>query len=394
MRYSIFDGMKISKLGFGTMRLPEINGNIDQQTLDRMVDECIAGGVNYFDTAYPYHSGMSEIAIGRSLSRYDRHQFLLATKYPGHQIAESYDPAEVFEKQLKKCKVDYFDFYLLHNVYEDSIKVYTDKRWGIVDYFCEQVKAGKIKHLGFSCHGRLDNLKEFLDLYGDKMEFCQIQLNYLDWTLQDAKSKYELLCEYGIPVWVMEPVRGGRLAKLNDSEISVLKKFRPNESPAAWCFRWIEELTNVKVILSGMSDEFQVRDNIATFSKDDPLNDKEKQLLLDLAEKMKKSVPCTACRYCCDSCPMELDIPLLISAYNDVHFGLEGSLTASMQLDALPRDKWPTACIGCGACAASCPQKIDIPKVFEEFSGKINSLPKWSEICKKRAEEEKNIICD
>ena len=215
MIYKDFLGIKLSQLGFGTMRLPTLeNGEINQPLFEEMVDYAIKNGVNYFDTAYPYHGGKSEIATGLALKKYPRDSYYLATKYPGHQIASEYNPAEIFEEQLKKCGVEYFDFYLLHNVYEKSSETYMDERWGIVDYFVKQKELGRIRHLGFSSHGRYDNLKEFLDYCGDKMEFCQLQLNYIDWTLQQGREKCDLLKERGIPVWVMEPVRGGALAKL------------------------------------------------------------------------------------------------------------------------------------------------------------------------------------
>ena len=194
MIYSDFQGKKLSMLGFGTMRLPtEPDGKINERQLAEMTAYALDHGVNYFDTAWPYHGGQAEVAIGKALSAYPRESYYLATKYPGHQISASYDPAAVFEKQLEKCGVDYFDFYLLHNVYENSMKTYLDPRWNIIGYFKEQKRLGRIKHLGFSCHGRVELLKEFLDTVGDAMEFCQIQLNWLDWTLQDAKAKVELL---------------------------------------------------------------------------------------------------------------------------------------------------------------------------------------------------------
>ena len=234
MIYSDFHGKKLSLLGFGTMRLPLIPGgsvaDIDQEQVDKMVAYALENGVNFFDTAYPYHGSMSEIAIGKALSAYPRESFFLADKFPGHQIASSYDPAGVFEDQLKKCGVDYFDFYLMHNVNEHSIRTYKDEKWHIVEYFIEQKRLGRIKHLGFSCHGSAENIREFLDAFGEHMEFCQIQLNYLDWSLQDAKGKYALLTQRGIPVWVMEPVRGGRLAKLSEGEEALLKGLRPGES--------------------------------------------------------------------------------------------------------------------------------------------------------------------
>lgn len=216
MIYRSFQGKSLSLLGVGTMRLPTLaDGTIDAEQVDRMTDYAMAHGVNYFDTAYPYHGGESERVIGASLSRYPRETYYLATKYPGHQIlSNGYHPEEIFEEQLKKCGVEYFDFYLLHNVYEKSMETYLDPRWGIVDYFREQKRLGRIKHLGFSSHAGVEGLKTFLDYCGEDMEFCQIQLNYLDWTLQDGKEKYDLLTGRGIPVWVMEPVRGGRLANL------------------------------------------------------------------------------------------------------------------------------------------------------------------------------------
>lgn len=188
-----FQGKQLSRLGFGTMRLPvKANGSIDEAQVTEMVAYAIGHGVNYFDTAYPYHGGQSERVIGRVLKSYPRESFYLATKYPGHQILSGgYHPAEIFEEQLQKCGVDYFDFYLLHNVYEKSMETYLDPRWGIIDYFKEQKRLGRIRHLGFSSHAGVRSLKEFLDTCGDDMEFCQIQLNYLDWTLQDAKGKYD-----------------------------------------------------------------------------------------------------------------------------------------------------------------------------------------------------------
>lgn len=244
MIYTDFHGEKLSLLGFGTMRLPLVPGgtpaDIDEKTTADMVRYAMEHGVNYFDTAYPYHGGMSERVMGRVLKDYDRGSFYLATKYPGHQLSSHYDPAAIFEEQLEKCGVDYFDFYLLHNVYEKSIETYTDPRWGIIDYFLEQKKKGRIRHLGFSTHGGLELMERFLSQYGKDMEFCQIQLNYLDWTMQDAKAKCELLRRYNIPIWVMEPIRGGRLASLTPEDEARLRALHPEESVAAWAFRFLQ----------------------------------------------------------------------------------------------------------------------------------------------------------
>lgn len=383
-------GVQLSRLGLGCMRLPQTaEGAIDEHELQHMVDYAIAHGVNYFDTAWPYHGGRSEIAIGKALAKYPRDTWYLADKYPGHQILSSYNPAETFEEQLQKCGVDYFDFYLLHNVCEESFGVYTDPKWDILNYFKEQKRAGRIHHLGFSSHARPDSLEKFLDYAGDSMEFCQIQLNYLDWTLQDAKAKYDLLTGRNIPVWVMEPLRGGKLASLPEEDEERLLQLRPGESAAAWGFRWLQNLPNVKVVLSGMSDFEQMVDNVHTFTGGDPQTEGEAALLAEIAEKMKDSLPCTRCRYCCDGCPMQLDIPMLIHAYNDLKFAK--SMTVPMQMDALPEDKKPSACIGCGACAAICPQKIDIPAVMEEFAGRLANMTSWAEMCRQREEAAKKL---
>ena len=391
MVYNSFKELSLSRLGFGAMRLPvKEDKSIDEAVVFEMVDYAMSHGVNYFDTAYPYHGGYSEVVLGEALNRYPRDTWYLATKYPGHQIADTYDPAAVFEDQLKKCGVDYFDFYLLHNVYENSIGVYLDPKWGIVDYFKEQVKNGRIRHLGFSCHGRPETLEYFLDQVGDCMEFCQIQLNYLDWTLQDAKTKYELLTSRNIPVWVMEPLRGGRLAKLSEEDESRLKALRPFESTASWSFRYLMNLPNVKMILSGMSAPEQMWDNVKTFSEGDPQTGEETELLLEIAEGLKGAVPCTRCRYCCDGCPQELDIPMLIHAYNDLKFSGR-NMMVSMQFDALPEEKLPSACIGCGACAAVCPQGIDIPSIMPKLDELLKNSPSWAEVCKERAEAARKL---
>ena len=383
-------GVTLSRLGFGCMRLPlAADGRIDDHELQHMVDYAVAHGVNYFDTAWPYHGGHSELAVGKALSKYPRDSWYLADKYPGHQIASAYNPAEIFEEQLKKCGVEYFDFYLLHNVYENSFGVYTDPKWDILNYFKEQKRLGRIRHLGFSSHARPDTLEKFLDYAGDSMEFCQIQLNYLDWTLQDAKAKYDLLTARNIPVWVMEPLRGGKLASLAEEDEDRMQALRPEESIASWSFRWLQNLPNVKMVLSGMSDFEQMVDNVRTFTGGSPQTAEEASLLAEIAEGLKDALPCTRCRYCCEGCPMQLDIPMLIHAYNDLKFAK--SMTVPMQMDALPEDKKPSACIGCGACAAVCPQKIDIPAAMAEFADRLANTTSWAELCRQREEAARKL---
>ena len=388
MIYNDFHGESLSMLGFGAMRLPQLeNGEIDQAQLQEMVDSAIAGGVNYFDTAWPYHGGKSETALAQALSKYPREKWNLADKFPGHQISKSYDRAAIFERQLEKCGVEYFDFYLLHNVYEKSMHTYLNPQWGIIDYFVEQKRLGRIRHLGFSSHGGLDCLKVFLDRCGGDMEFCQIQLNYLDWTLQDAKAKCALLAQYGIPVWVMEPLRGGRLMKLTDEQMAKLGALRPNVSAQAWAFDFLQGLPNVTVVLSGMSAAGQMRDNLRIFEARRPLSEAEQAALLEVAEGMKQSLPCTGCRYCCDGCPMGLDIPRLISYYNELRFA--SSFNVSMGVEALPEDKRPSACIGCGACAQICPQQIDVPAAMADLAERLSKMPSWAQICRERDEAQR-----
>jgi len=380
----------LSLLGFGAMRLPQKpDGSIDEAQVDAMVDMAIAGGVNYFDTAYPYHGGMSEIVMGRSLARYPRESWKLASKYPGHQIAASYDPAAIFEEQLKKCGVEYFDYYLLHNVYEKSIDVYMDEKWGILDYFKEQKRLGRIRHLGFSTHGSTETIERFLDYAGDAMEFCQIQLNYLDWSLQDAESKYEVLAYRGIPVWVMEPIHGGKLASLTPDHMEALDALHPGRTAAEWSFRFIQGLPNVQMVLSGMSTISQMEENLRTFDERITLNDAETRQLMRIAEKLKNSVPCTGCRYCTDGCPMQLEIPELLAIYNEIR--LFPVTNVAMRVEALPEDKRPTACIGCGACTKICPQNIDIPLHLREFGEVLKTIPSWEQICRERAEAARKL---
>ena len=384
MIFSEFKDKQLSLLGFGAMRLPTTaDGTVDEALTEKMVAYAMDHGVNYFDTAWPYHNGESELVMGRILSKYDRDRFYLADKFPGHQYSDRYDPAAIFERQLEKCGVEYFDFYLLHNVYERSMSVYLDPQWGILDYFREQKRLGRIKHLGFSTHANVEGLKEFLDIAGDDMEFCQIQLNYLDWTLQDARGKYELLTKRGIPVWVMEPVRGGKLVNVSPEATAKLRAARPEESTVSWCFRFLQGLPNVKMVLSGMSNYQQITDNIATFEEARPLTPAEGELILQVAEELKGSVPCTGCRYCVAGCPMGLDIPFLLSVYNDLRYA--PVINTTLRIEALPESKKPDVCVACGKCAKICPQNIDIPGALQDFCGMLEKIPNWEDVCRERA---------
>ena len=377
MIYREFQGEKLSALGMGAMRLPVVDGDdarIDEAAATAMVDYAMAHGVNYYDTAWGYHNGNSELVMGRALARYPRESYFLADKFPGYDLSNMDKVESIFEKQLEKCGVEYFDFYLFHNVCEMNIDAYLDPKYGIFDYLTAQKKAGRIRHLGFSAHGSYAVMKRFLEAYGSEMEFCQIQLNYLDWKFQGAKEKVELLQEYNIPVWVMEPLRGGRLASLAPADEEKLQALRPQEGIPAWAFRFLQSIPAVTVTLSGMSNMEQMQANIRTYETEQPLDENEMQTLLNIADAMvgKIALPCTACHYCVSHCPQGLDIPNLLALYNE-HCFTDGGFIAPMALSAVPEDKRPNSCIGCRSCEAVCPQQIRISEAMADFARKLGA---------------------
>ena len=376
MIYKQFKDKKLSALGFGCMRLPVKNGvyaDIDEEAAAKMIDTAMKNGVNYYDTAWGYHDGQSEISVGKILSKYPRESFYLASKFPGYDLANMGKVEEIFEKQLKKCKVDYFDFYLIHNVCELNIDAYLDdEKYGTVSYLLKQKQNGRIKHLGFSAHGEYDVLKRFLEKYGKYMEFGQLQINYLDWEFQDAKAKYELYKSYNIPIWIMEPLRGGKLASLSKEYEDKLKSLRSDEGIPAWAFRFLQSLPEVTVILSGMSDMAQVEDNLKTFKEDKPLSKEEMTALLSIADSMikKNALPCTACRYCTSHCPKGLEIPEIIRLYNE-HCSSRDGFIAPMVFATYEKEKLPNACVGCRSCEKVCPQSIKISEMMKDFSKRL-----------------------
>lgn len=384
MLTNAFLGDNVSRLGFGTMRLPcRADGSVDEARVMEMTEYGLAHGVNYVDTAVPYHGGMSETVMGSVLSRFDRGSFFLADKYPGHQHLKEHHPRELFEGQLKKLRTDYFDFYLLHNVCENSWPTYGDRSLRLTETFLEEKAKGRIRHLGLSSHSSLEHLRFVLDTFGSDIEFVQIQANYADWTLQQAKEKYELLTERNIPVIVMESVRGGALANLSEAHMARLEAFRPGMSAASWAFRFLQGYPNFKVALSGMSDLAQMKDNVAAYEMEQPLTKEETETLFSIAAEIMNCVPCTRCRYCTAGCPQGLDIPALIAAYNDVKVNPK-AFTSPMFLQSLPADKSPEACLRCGACRQICPQGIDIPAILADLSEIKKTLPDWAKICEER----------
>jgi len=375
MIYKSFEDKKISALGLGMMRLPVIDGNdskVDEAAASEMIDYAYKNGVNYFDTAWGYHGENSEIVAGKFLTKYPRDSYYLATKFPGYDNSNMPKVKEIFEEQLRKCQTEYFDFYLFHNVYEGNIDDYLSPEFGIIEYLLEQKKNGRIKHLGFSTHGSVDVIKRFLEANGEYMEFCQLQLNYMDWHFQDTEAKYNLVKEYGIPVWVMEPLRGGKLASASESTEKLLKEMRPDETIPAWAFRFLQALPEVTVVLSGMSNMEQLKANIETYNEEKPLSKDEFDKLVEVCdeETKKGGIPCTACRYCLTHCPQGLPIPEHIALYNE-HKITGGGFIAPMAVGSMPVSKRPANCIACGNCEQVCPQQIKISEVMKEFSNMI-----------------------
>lgn len=363
MQIKEFKGsIRISRLGMGAMRLPVANqddSNIDYKKAKAIIDHCMKSGINYYDTAYIYHGGKSEEFLGEALSEYPRDSFYVADKF---NLQANPDYRIQFARQLERLQMEYIDFYLLHGIQDSFADTMLES--GCVGFFDTMKKEGKIRHLGFSYHGSPERLPEILKVY--PWDFVQIQLNYYDWYFGDARKLYEILTEADIPVMVMEPVHGGLLANLTEEAGKELISEAPDSSLASWAMRWVMSLKNVQVVLSGMSNEEQVADNINTFEKALPLTDEEQKIIKKAAEIQYSAVAvaCTACRYCCPDCPMGLDIPFLLKSYNEAKLGgawrLEG-------LNALAKDKRPAACVGCNSCKEHCPQGFDIPKYMMEM---------------------------
>ncbi len=375
MIYKDFHGKKLSALGLGCMRFPmsenkQNDGDIDFDKTAEIFDYAIKNGVNYFDTAWGYHNGMSEPVVGEILSKYPRESFYLATKFPGYDLDNMGKAKEIFEKQLERLKTNYVDFYLIHNVCDKNVDYYlNDEKYGDFSYFVEQKRLGRIKHIGFSIHANLDIMKRFLNAYGEHIDFVQIQLNYIDWNFQEAKAKVELLNSLNIPIWVMEPIRGGKLANLEEKYLCKLSKMREDETAPSFAFRFLQSIKGVTMILSGMSAMSQIVENIKTFSEEKPLTDGEFKILTSIGDEMvgKKSLPCTSCNYCTSYCPVGLNIPWYTKLYNE-HSFTDNDFIAPMAISSVSPEKRPSACIGCKACEGVCPQQIAISAMMEELS--------------------------
>lgn len=363
-------GVKLSRLGFGCMRLPILeSGKIDRKLAAEMVDKAYKSGVNYFDTAYGYHDGESELFLGETMPRYPRESFYLADKLPTWLLQTEADPERLFNEQLGKLGVDYIDFYLLHSLDKD--------RWPAVkatkayELLQEKKKEGKIRFLGFSYHGDFDTFCEIIDQR--EWDFVQIQINYLDYTMSDAKAYHDKLSAKGIPCVVMEPVRGGFLAGLPDSARAVQKAVN-GDSAAAWALRWCMDMENMPVILSGMSTMAQVEENLDIFSRERPLSGAERKAIEETKEAILavKTIPCTACRYCMD-CDYGVNIPGMFTAFNRLKL-FKNEFRAKIEYAELGSDHDSSNCVKCGVCVSKCPQGIDIPARMEEVEATFKGL--------------------
>jgi len=364
----------MKKLGFGLMRLPlteeENPQSINQELLNEMVDYYLKQGFTYFDTAYVYHRGISEVATRRALvERHPRESYVLADKMPTFMITKNEDYQRIFNDQLEKCGVTYFDYYLLHTL---GVKNYANTiKHGGFDYVKKLKEEGKVKHIGFSFHDKAELLDEILAKHPE-MEFVQLQINYIDWDSDIIESRkcYEVALKHNKPIIVMEPVKGGSLVNVPEEVVKLFKDYNPEMSVASWAVRYTASLENVCLVLSGMSNFAQVVDNTSYMQDVVPLNDEEKEIIRKVTKIIKGSIPipCTACGYCVEGCPKKIPLPKLFSLYNNQkqfklvpsHLSYYNNLTVHYGKAA--------DCIDCKQCEQHCPQHIAIVEKLKEVS--------------------------
>ena len=367
---------EMPKLGFGLMRLPETDGRIDIDKVAQMADAYMASGCNYFDTAYVYHGGNSEKVVKEAIvKRFPRESFTIATKLPAWFLHSPEDRDKVFQEQLDRCGVDYFDFYLLHSL-EDGNNYDTYEKYDCFNWGIKKRDEGRIRHFGFSFHGTPELLVQVLDKHPE-IEFVQIQLNYADWDNKIVHSGelYEILRDRNIPMIIMEPAKGGKLACLDDECAEILKAIRPDKSLASWAFRYVGSLPGIATILSGMSTPEQMEDNINTFKDFEPLSEEELAAIDKVKEIMNRVelAGCTSCKYCVEGCPMGISIPDVISAVNTKR-KFPGDMRPQFFYNGLvDRYSHASDCIACGQCEGVCPQHLPIISLMQEAVEKFES---------------------
>ena len=374
------NGVQLPALGFGAMRMPLLPSgqtkDLDQEAVNAMVDYAMAHGVNYFDTACPYHDGYSEIVIGKALAKYPRESFFLADKFPGHQIMESYDPKAVFEESLKKCGVEYFDYYLLHNV---GTNVWARmKQHNVIGFAAEKKAERKIKKLGISFHDKPELFDEILSEYAGKIDFVQLQVNYADMETEGVQARecLEIAAKYNLPVTVMEPVKGGTLAKIPAEAEKLLRGMHPDATPASWALRFAASQKGVVRVLSGMNSMEQLEDNLKTFENFKPVTEEETKILFRAAEiiNSQTAVKCTGCGYCTEGCPKGIAIPKIFALYNSIS-RLTGSFSSehTYYTNLVLQTALASSCIKCGKCEQACPQHLKIRTLLEACVEKLEN---------------------
>ena len=356
------DGAKVSLLGYGGMRFPQKDGKIDREKSQKLIDRAYSAGVNYFDTAYMYHNGESELFYAEALAKYSRDSYFLADKMPVWMAKNEADVDRIFNEQLTKCNTDYFDYYLLHSVNDDVYN--TSHKINVFEKLNEYRKKGKIKRLGFSFHGSIELLEKIIEEFD--WDFVQLQLNYFDWDYQNAKRQYEIVTEHGLQCLVMEPVRGGALVHLTDEADEMLKSLRPDLSVPSWAMRFVASLEGVLCILSGMTDENALEDNISALSDSEPFTEADRDAVFRASQMLidAKTLPCTACNYCSD-CPKGIAIPKLFAIYNEYQIS-GNSYSLKESYSELKEGDKPFNCIDCGLCAKRCPQGISVPSKLKD----------------------------
>lgn len=374
----------MKKMGFGLIRLPQTDKDkpetINQEQVNKMTELFLEKGYTYFDTAYPYHNGKSEIALKEALKNHHRESYIVADKLPIFAITKEEEVEPIFKEQLERCGVEYFDYYLLHNISPFSEAGYID-----VDsykFLKQQKDAGKIKKLGFSSHGDAKYIEKYLQKYPD-MDFIQLQINYLDWESQTIESKkcYEVAKKHDLEVIVMEPLKGGFLANIPEDANDLIKKFNPTLTPVELALRFVANLDNVFMVLCGVSSYKQMEENIEIFENMQPLSKEELDLIKQVSELInsKITVSCTKCNYCINECPVNINIPYVFDLYNSEKLLNEDGFTTYQvtYINYMKNKKNgpASACIDCGKCVEKCPQQINIPQVMKDVVESLENKP-------------------
>ncbi|MDP4133989.1 MAG: aldo/keto reductase [Bacillota bacterium] len=373
MEMRTFENIDIqtSLLGYGCMRFPTKEGKIDYPEAEKLIDTAIRGGVNYIDTAYPYHNGESEPVVGKILKKYDRSSFFIATKLPCWSIESVEDAKKLFEEQLNRLDMDYVDFYLLHSMNLSLFQKMADL--GVLDYLDQEKKAGRIRFFGFSFHDSFSSFEKIINYR--KWDFCQIQLNYMDTEIQAGLKGLKLAEELHVPVIIMEPVKGGRLANLPEEAVLEFHKLLPDQSVSSWAMRYVGSLPGVKVILSGMSNGEQVKDNLCTFNNFKKLNNEELKAVEKVAEILKNKTKngCTSCGYC-KPCPFGVDIPHNFSIWSELGIYQNKEITKTEWKHWIADKEKAKNCMDCGKCESLCPQKISIRADLKKLQKELDEI--------------------